>query len=62
MACHSLDIAITVVAEKTRSRTVVIVHIDGSMLVRFVFLIAAFNIKRTKFVKGVKLDFFFFPL
>eukprot|EP00957_Ditylum_brightwellii_P176849 13470822-Ditylum_brightwellii.AAC.1 len=52
MACHSLDVAITVVAEKTRSRTVVVVHIDGSMLVRLVFLVAAVHIKTTKFVKG----------
>eukprot|EP00957_Ditylum_brightwellii_P018577 1396279-Ditylum_brightwellii.AAC.1 len=44
MACHSLDVAITVVAEQMRSGTVVVVHIGESMLVRLVFLIAAFNI------------------
>eukprot|EP00957_Ditylum_brightwellii_P187012 14243079-Ditylum_brightwellii.AAC.1 len=58
MACHSLTvaIAITVIAEKTRSEAVVIVHINGSMLARLVFLVAAFNIKRTKFVKGIDLS------
>eukprot|EP00957_Ditylum_brightwellii_P038839 2935705-Ditylum_brightwellii.AAC.1 len=61
MAYHLLDVAIPAVAEKTRNRTVVVVHIDGSMLARLVFLITAFNIKGTKFVKGIKLDFFFFP-
>eukprot|EP00957_Ditylum_brightwellii_P180855 13778167-Ditylum_brightwellii.AAC.1 len=44
MACHSLVIAITVVAEQTRSRAVIVVHIGRSMLIRLVFLIAAFNI------------------
>eukprot|EP00957_Ditylum_brightwellii_P179180 13650679-Ditylum_brightwellii.AAC.1 len=44
MACHSLVVAITVIAEQTRSGTVIVVHIGGGMLVRLVFLIAVFNI------------------
>eukprot|EP00957_Ditylum_brightwellii_P051724 3922307-Ditylum_brightwellii.AAC.1 len=45
MACHSLDVAVTVVAEQTRSGAVIVVHISRSMHAWFVFLFAAFNIK-----------------
>eukprot|EP00957_Ditylum_brightwellii_P143321 10918935-Ditylum_brightwellii.AAC.1 len=56
MACHSLNVAITVVAEQTRSRTVFVIHSSGSTVVRFVFLITAANIKRTKFIKDIFLS------
>eukprot|EP00957_Ditylum_brightwellii_P008066 611840-Ditylum_brightwellii.AAC.1 len=59
MACYSLNVAVTVVTEETRSRTIGAVHIDRGMLVRLVFLIAAFNIQRATFVEGIKLNFFF---
>eukprot|EP00957_Ditylum_brightwellii_P113982 8690061-Ditylum_brightwellii.AAC.1 len=47
MACHSLDIAITIVTEQTRSGTVIGVHSSGSTLIFLALLKAAVTLVLT---------------